>query len=245
MRIPKQMNMPKRRSMKSLWICCQVLPVPPSATGVVLASATLDWVTSPAVPPPPPPSVVALPPEPPDGARSTPASATVLPLESAVWPPVPLWPPGPDEDEVAPPWPPVLAKLEEGDVVPPDSRGEEGVLVAPPPWPPFWTELPPAVPPVATLPPVPELPADPVVPPAHAFWFTLGAVPLQARPIAHANRVETSLVFMGVGSSGECDGLEGSFHAQASQSCQDPGWGNVVFQKSVIAIKPDVGEHAA
>jgi hypothetical protein len=253
--------------MKSLWICCQVLPVPPSAAGGAPVSATVDWAASlvPAVPPLPPPSVVALPPEPPDAARSTPASAsvvglppeppdaarstpasaTVLPPESVVWPPIPVWPPGPEEAEVAPPWPPVPAELEKGDVVPPDKGVEESVLVAPPPWPPIRTEPPPVVPPVDALPPVPELAPGPVAPPADPSWFTLGALLLQARPIAHANRVETSLVFMGVGSSGECDGLEGSFHAQASQSCQDPGWGNVVSQKPVIAIKPDVGEHAA
>jgi hypothetical protein len=211
--------------MKSLWICCQVLPLPPSVAGGVSASATVDWAASlvPAVPPLPPPPVVALPPEPPAGARSTPASATVLPPESVVWPPVPLWPPGPEEAEVAPPWPPVPAELEEG--VPPDNRVEESVLVAPPPWPPIWTglPLPPVVSPVDALPPVPELAPGPVAPPADPSWFTLGALLLQARPITQANNVETSLVFMGVGSSGECDGFEGSFHAQASQSCQDPG----------------------
>jgi hypothetical protein len=227
--------------MKSLWICCQVLPLPPSGTDGVSASATVDGAASlvPAVPPLPPPAVVALPPEPPEAARSTaasatavalppeppeaarstPASATVLPPETVVWPPVPLLPPGPEDTEVAPPmvWPPVPAELEEGDVVPPDNRVEESVLVAPPPWPPVWTELPPA------MPPVPELPPGPVAPPADPSWFTLGALLLQARPIAHAKRVESSLVFMGVGSSGECDEFEGVFHAQASQSCQDLG----------------------
>ena len=207
--------------MKSLWICCQVLPVPPSGTGGESASATVDWAASlvSAVPPLPPPAVVALPPAPPEAARSTPASATVLPPETVVWPPVPLLPPGPEDTEVAPPvvWPPVPAELEEGDVVPPDNRVEESVLVAPPPWPPLWTELPPA------MPPVPELPPGPVAPPADPFWFTLGALLLQARPIAHAKRVESSFVFMGVGSSGECDGFEGVLHAQASQFCQDLG----------------------
>jgi len=233
--------------MKSVWTCCQVLPVPPSAAGGAPASATVDWAASlvAAVPPLPPPSVVALPPEPPDAARSTPASATVvalppeppdaarstpasatvLPPESVVWPPVPLWPPGPEEAEVAPPWPPVPAKLEENDVVPPDKGVEESGLIASPPWPPVWAELPPAVPPVAALPPVPELAPGPVVPPADPSRFTLGALLLQARPIAHANRVETSLVFMGVGSSGECDGFHCPFHAQASQFGQDPGVG--------------------
>ena len=235
--------------MKSLWTCCQVLPVPPSAAGDAPASTTVDWAASlvPAVPPLPPPSVVALPPEPPDAARSTPASATVvalppeppdaarstpasatvLPPKSVVWPPVPVWPPGPEEAEVAPAWPPVPAELEKGDVVPPDKRVEESVLVAPPPWPPVWTglPLPPVVPPVDALAPVPELPPSPVAPPADPSWFTLGALLLQARPIAHANRVETSLVFMGVGSSGECDGFHCLFHAQASQFGQDPGVG--------------------
>ena len=224
--------------MKSLWICCQVLPLPPSVAGGVSASATVDWAASlvPAVPPPPPPSVVALPPEPPDAARSTPASATLLPPEGVVWPPVPVWPPGPEEAEVAPPvvWPPVPAELEEGDVVPPDNRVDDGVVVAPPPWPPVWTEPPPVVPPVDALPPVPELAPGPVAPPAEPSWFTLGALLPQARPIAHANMVETSLVFMGVGRSGECDGFEGSFHAQASQSSQDSGWGNVVYVGPVI-----------
>jgi hypothetical protein len=96
------------------------------------------------------------------------------------------------------------------------------VLVAPPPWPPVWIELPKVVPPVDALPPAPELPPGRVAPPDDPFWFTLGALLLQARPIAHANRVEASLVFMGVGSSGECDGFEGSFHAHASQFSQDP-----------------------
>ena len=209
--------------MKSLWICCQVLPLPPSVAGSVPVSATLDWVASfvPAVPSLPPPSVVAVPPEPPDAPRSTPASATVLPPESVVWPPVPPSPPGPEEAEVAPPWPPVPAELEGGDVVPPDNRVEKGVLVAPLPWPPVWTELPPVVSPMDALPAVPELPPGPVAPPVDPSWLTLGALLLQARPIAHANKVETSLVFMGVGNSGECDGFEGFFHAQASQSSQD------------------------
>jgi hypothetical protein len=256
--------------MKSLWICCQVLPLPPpSVAGGVSASATVDWAASliPAVPPLPPPSVVALPPEPPnaarstpasatvvalppeppDAARSTPASATVLPPESVVWPPVPLWPPGPEEAEVAPPvvWPPVPAELEEGDVVPPDNRVDESVLVAPPPWPPVWIELSPVVPPVDAPPPLPELPAGRVAPPADPSWFTLGALLLQARPIAHANRADTSLVFMGVGNSGECDGFEGSFHAQASQFCQGSGWGDVVLPRSVIAVRAGREKHAA
>jgi hypothetical protein len=154
-------------------------------------------------------TVVALPPEPPDAVRSTPASATVLPSERVVWPPVLLWPPEPRKAEVAPPWPPIQGEL------------EEGVLVTPPPWPPVWTKLPPVVPPVNALPPVPELPPSPVAPPADPSWFTLGALLLQARPIAHASRVGTSLVFMGVESSGECDGFEGPFHAQASQFGQD------------------------
>ena len=105
-------------------------------------------------------------------------------------------------------WPPVPAELEEGDVVPADNRVDEGVLVAPPPWLPVWIELPKVVPPVGALPPVPELPPGRVAPPDDPFWFTLEALLLQARPIAHANRVETSLVFMGVGSSGECAGFE-------------------------------------
>jgi hypothetical protein len=96
-------------------------------------------------------------------------------------------------------WPPVPAELEENDVVPPDHRVDESVLVAPPLWPPVWTELPPVVPPVDALAPVPELAPGLVAPPADPSWFTLGALLLQARPIAHANRADTSLVFMGVG----------------------------------------------
>ena len=189
-----------------------------------------DWAASPvpAVPPPPPPSLVALPPEPPDAARSALASTVVAfppeppdaarsapasaPPESVVCPPVPLWPPGPEEAEAAPAWPPVAVELEKSEVVPPDGRVEERVLLAPPPWPPLSTELPLVVPPLDTLPPVPELPPGRVAPPADPSWLTLGALLLQASPIAHANRGETSLVFMGVGRSGECDGFEGSSH---------------------------------
>lgn len=211
--------------MKSLWICCQVLPLPPpSVRGGASASATVDWAASlmPPVPPLPPPSVVALPPEPPDGARSTPASASVLPPESVVWPPVPFWPPGPEEAEVAPPWPPVPGELAEGDVVPPDHRVDESALVVPPPWLPVWIELPRVVPPVDALPPVPELPPGRVAPPDDPSWFTLGALLPQARPIAHANRVETSLVFMDVESSGECAGFEVLFHAQSGADSSQP-----------------------
>jgi hypothetical protein len=204
-------------------ITLDLLPSPAASAvgaGGVSASATVDWAASlvPAVPPLPPPSVVALPPEPPDAARSTPASATVVVLPE---PPearratvaAVCRPRLPDQRRPRLPLlgPPVPAELEEGDVVPPDNRVDESVLVAPPPWPPVWTELPPVVPPVDALPPVPELPPGPVAPPADPSWFTLGALLLQARPIAHANRVETSLVFMGVGKSGECDGFEGFF----------------------------------
>ena len=72
-------------------------------------------------------------------------------------------------------------------------------------------ELAKVTPPLDALPPVPELAAG--VPPADPSWFTLGALLLQARPIAHANTVETSLVFMGVESPCECDGFEGFLHA--------------------------------
>ena len=95
-------------------------------------------------------------------------------------------------------WPPLLApppELEEA--IPPEDRVEEEIVpVVPPIWPPLLIELAKVMPPLDVLPPVPEL--APGVPPADPSWFTLGAVLLQARPSAHANTVESSLVFMGV-----------------------------------------------
>jgi hypothetical protein len=168
----------------------------------------------------------------------------VLPPESVVWPPVPLWPPGAEEAEVAPPWATVPAELAAGDVVPPDHRVDESVLVAPPLWPPVWTELPPAMPPVAAISPVPELPPGPVAPPADPSWFTLGALLLQARPIAHANRVETSLVFMGVGVPVSVTDLKAFFTLKHRNSGKTPSREMSLMWDLLSPFEPDAGKHS-
>ena len=78
------------------------------------------------------------------------------------------------------------------------------------------------MPPVAAIPPVPKLPLNPIAPPTDPSWFTLGALLLQARAIAHANVVETSLVFMGVGVPVSVTDLKGFFTLKHRNSGKTP-----------------------
>jgi hypothetical protein len=94
-------------------------------------------------------------------------------------------------------WPPLLApppELEE--VIPPEDRVEEVVLVVPPISPPLLIELAKVVPPIDAIPPVPRLPPT-TVPPADPSWFRLGALLLHARPSKHAKTTKPAFVFIG------------------------------------------------